>query len=62
MKDYIRIADKNLMLNCPVTCRDILAAEDIFEPNLGSLKGKTVRQQGDVVELKSIGIPMSIME
>ena len=62
MKDYIRIADKNLMPNCPVTCRDILAAEDIFEPNLGSLKGKTVRQQGDAVELKSIGIPMSIME
>ena len=62
MKDYIRIADKNLMPNCPVTHRDILAAKDIFEPNLGSLKGKTVQQQGDVVELKSIGIPMSIME
>jgi hypothetical protein len=42
LKDYIRIADRNLMPNCPVTCRDILAAEDIFEPNLGSLKGKTV--------------------
>ena len=42
MKDYIRITDKNLMPNCLVTLRDILAAKDIFEPNLGSLKGKTM--------------------
>jgi hypothetical protein len=32
------------MGDCPVTRADIQAAEDIFGPNLGSLKGKTVRR------------------
>ena len=30
--------------NCPVTRRDIHIAKDIYGPNLGSLKGKTIRQ------------------
>ena len=29
--------------NCPVTRRDIHIAKDIYGPNLGSLKGKTIR-------------------
>jgi hypothetical protein len=32
------------MGDCPVTQADIQAAEDIFGPNLSSLKGKTVQQ------------------
>jgi hypothetical protein len=37
------LLENNLLQNCPITKTDILAAEDIFGPNLGSLKGKTVR-------------------
>jgi hypothetical protein len=43
-KDFIRIVLGNQLPNCPVTKADILAAEDIFGPDVGSLKGKTTRR------------------
>ena len=43
-KDFIHIVNNNLLPNCPVTKRDIMASEDIFGPELGLLKGKTVRR------------------
>jgi hypothetical protein len=44
MKEFIRIVTNNLLPNCPVTKRDIISAEYIFGPDLGSLKGKTVQR------------------
>ena len=35
------VAIKHLK-HCPITKGDIMAADDIFGPNLGSLTGKTV--------------------
>ena len=32
-------------MNCPINKSDILAAEDIFGSNIGSIKGKTTRRK-----------------
>jgi hypothetical protein len=42
-RSNIAIVENNLLPNCPITCRDIAMAKDIFGPELGLLKGKTVR-------------------
>ena len=43
-QDYIQYMENNLIPNCPVTRRDIVTAEHIFEPDARSLKGKTMRK------------------
>jgi hypothetical protein len=39
--DFLKIVEQNLIPNCPIRRADILAAEDILGPHVGSLKGKT---------------------
>jgi hypothetical protein len=48
--------------NCPVSRRDINAAEDIFGPDVGNLKGKTVRRPTPYAPTKLIPIPMKLMK
>jgi len=44
MADYIKYVKDGMIPNCPITKEDILHAEDILGPNLGSLKGKMVHK------------------
>ena len=44
-RDYIRYVENNLIPNCPITRRDIVIAEHIFGPDVGALKGKTMRRR-----------------
>jgi hypothetical protein len=49
VREYQSILEKNIIRNIPVTCKHVKAAEDIFGPNIGSLKGKTVTRPGERV-------------
>jgi hypothetical protein len=60
----MELVSKGRILNCDVTRQDILNAEHIFGPDIGSLKGKTVRQASDQVPSGGLVpiIPATIME
>ena len=47
---------------CPLTKADIQAAEDIYRPNLGALKGKTVDRPNPHVPAGVDHVPTSIMD
>ncbi len=61
-KDYIRFVRNNLLPNCPITVQDIKNADMIWGPDLGNLKGKTVRHRSPIVTVKSTTIPLAIMQ
>ncbi len=61
LRTLLGIIDNNLLKNCPVTRTDVMAAEDLFGPNLGSLKGKTVRRETPHVKTQFAHIPPVIM-
>jgi hypothetical protein len=44
-KHFMQIVTSNQLPNCTVTRADIIAAEHIFGPDIGSLKGKNVRRR-----------------
>jgi hypothetical protein len=59
--DFLHIVKNNLLPNCPITSRDILAADDIFGPDIGSLKGKTTRSAPSKVRPGMVDIPAEII-
>jgi hypothetical protein len=61
-RHYMDIVDRNLLPNCPISRRDITAAEDIFGPDVGSLKGKTVRRPTPHVSTRLIDVPLPLMK
>jgi hypothetical protein len=62
LRTYLKIVDENLLKNCPISRPDVLAAEDILVPNLGSLKGKTIRRGESRVPTAHEVVPRGIME
>jgi hypothetical protein len=62
VRQFTKIADSKLIPNCPIGRADIAAAERIFGPNLGALKGKTVNRPSVPVAGCIEGVPPSILE
>ena len=62
VRQLYKIADENLLRNCPINRGDIRAAEDIFGPNLGALKGKTPACRSTVVSGGRDGVPADILD
>jgi hypothetical protein len=58
----MNLINKNLLPNCPLTRADILAAEDILGPNLGSLKGETARRGNDHSRAECSDTPINIID
>ena len=63
-QDFIKYVRDNLIPNCPITAQDVRNrnAEFIWGPDLGSLKGKTVRKHSPAIRAESYTIPLSIMQ
>ena len=59
---FIHFIENNLLPNCPVNRRDVLRAEQIFGPDIGALKGKTVRRQPPRVEVEEVPLPPTIQQ
>jgi hypothetical protein len=60
---YINIIRNNQLPNCAITTEDIKMAEEIFGPNLGSLKGKSTRGKANHIHINHpTPIPINIMD
>jgi hypothetical protein len=45
VENFKAILRQNIIKNCPVTIEDVVTAENIFGPDIGSLKGKSTRSK-----------------
>ena len=59
---FLDLLRKNGIANCPVTPADVEAAEYIFGPDIGSLKGKTTRRGLPIVDSPIIGVPGDVLK
>ena len=59
---FVDLLKRNIIANCPITPADVEAAEHIFGPDIGSLKGKTTRRIPPIVDSLVTRIPANILK
>ena len=59
-RDFDNILRSKMIVNCPVTFRDVKNAKLIFGPDITSLKGKSVRHKPASVVTDYAEIPREI--
>jgi hypothetical protein len=60
--DFKAIVQSNMIKNLPITIEDIKIAEDVYGPDIGSLKGKTTRTTPAPVVADYIEIPQELIQ
>jgi hypothetical protein len=60
-RTFLKIVENKLLPNCPITRHDISIANAIFGPDVGSLKGKTMRHGAIYVKTTLTNTPVTIM-
>ena len=61
MENFKSLLQMNIIKNCPVTVEDVNIADQIFGPNMSSLKGKSTRCKPRPVRKKLIEIPKELI-
>ena len=62
-KELIWHLNRNHLPNCTVTAKDVRVADDIWGPDVGSLKGRTTRNKSIVVpDLRGHSLPPAVLE
>ena len=61
-KDYLDIFDNNQLRNCPIDRSNVVAAEVILGPEVGSLQGKTACSSSAQVTYLKVNIPPHLYE
>ena len=59
---FVALLKRNRIANCPVTPADVEAAEYIFWPDIGSLKGKTMRRSPPIIDSLATAIPTDVLK
>src|SRR5210317_1945373 len=57
MQNFKYILQQNIIKNCPITVEDINIVEQIYGPDIATMKGKTTKQKVGTVKQDEIKIP-----
>ena len=62
IQNFKHILCQNLIKNCPVTIKDVEIAEDIYGPDITTLKGKSTRKRPPVIVDDQVDIPEELVQ